>query len=72
VRFGETELTFDELARIGPGSVIDLARAPDDPVEVLVNDKLVARGEVVVAGGHYGVRVTEVLSSAERMRSVAS
>lgn len=69
VRFGETELTFDALSRIGPGTVIDLARAPDDPVEVLVNDKIVARGEVVVAAGHYGVRITEVVSSAERMRT---
>jgi flagellar motor switch protein FliN len=70
VRFGQTELTLDALTRLGPGSVIDLGRAPDDPVDVLVNGRLVARGEVVVASGNYGVRVTEVVSTSDRLRSM--
>lgn len=70
VRFGETRLTLDALARLGAGSLIDLERAPDDPVELLVNGRLVARGEVVVVAGCYGVRIREVVSAADRLRSL--
>jgi flagellar motor switch protein FliN len=71
VRFGETELTLAALTRLAPGSVIDLGRSPDDPVDVLVNGRLVARAEVVVVSGNYGVRITEVISAADRLRSVS-
>jgi len=70
VRFGETQMTLESLARLGPGSMIDLARSPDDPVDVLVNGHLVARGQVVVVSGCYGVRVNEVVSPADRLRSL--
>lgn len=70
VRFGETRLTLDALARLGAGSLIDLERAPDDPVDLLVNGRLVARGEVVVVAGCYGVRIREVVSAADRLRSL--
>lgn len=70
VRFGETEMTLKRLTRLAPGSVIDLGRLPDDPVDVLVNGRLIARGEVVVVAGNYGVRVTEVISAADRLRTV--
>ena len=70
VRFGATQMTLESLARLGPGSVIDLDRAPDDPVELLVNGRLVARGQVVVVSGCYGVRVNEVVSPADRLRSL--
>jgi flagellar motor switch protein FliN len=70
VRFGHAELTLDALTRLGPGSLIELARLPDDPVELLVNGKLVARGEVVVVGGNYGVRVHEVVSAEARIRTL--
>ena len=66
VRLGATEMTLDALTRLSPGSVIDLLRAPDEAVDVLVNGKLVARGEVVVVGGNYGVRITDIMSEAER------
>jgi len=72
VRFGETEMTLDALTRLGPGSVIDLVRSPDEPVDVLVNGRLVARGEVVVVSGNYGVRVSEVVSAADRLRSMSA
>ncbi len=72
VRFGETEMTVDALTRLGPGSVIDLGRSPDDPVDVLINGRMVARGEVVVVGGSYGVRITEVVSAADRLRTMAA
>ncbi len=63
VRFGRTELALGALTRLGPGSVIDLGRSPDEPVEVLVSGRVVARGDVVVVGGNFGVRVTDVLPS---------
>ncbi len=72
VRFGHTEMTLASLSRIGPGSVIALDRAPEDSVDVLVNGRLVARGEVVVVTGNYGVRVTEVVSAADRIRSLGA
>jgi flagellar motor switch protein FliN len=71
VRFGQTEMTLLELTRLGPGSVIDLGRPPDEPVDVLVHGRLVARGEVVVVSGNYGVRITDVISAADRLRTVA-
>jgi flagellar motor switch protein FliN len=72
VRFGRAEMTLQALTQIGPGSVIDLDRSPDEPVEVLINEKVIARGEVVVVAGNYGVRVTEVTSAADRIRSLGN
>ena len=70
VRFGRTELPLRALTRLGPGSVIDLGRSPDDPVEVMVSNRVVARGEVVIVGGNYGIRITDVVSPTERVRSM--
>jgi flagellar motor switch protein FliN/FliY len=72
VRFGETEMSLHSLTRLAPGSIIDLGRSPDDPVDILVNGRLVARGEVVVVSGNYGVRIVEVNSAAERLKTVAA
>lgn len=70
VRFGKTEMSLLALTQVGPGSVIDLDRSPDEPVEILINEKVIARGEVVVVAGNYGVRVTEVTSAADRIRTL--
>lgn len=70
VRFGQTDLPVRTLARLGPGSVIDLGRSPDDPVELLVSDRVVAHGEVVIVGGNYGIRILDVVSPSERMPSM--
>jgi flagellar motor switch protein FliN len=70
VRFGHTELPLRTLTRLGPGSVIDLGRTPDDPVEVMVSDRVIAHGEVVIVGGNYGIRILDVVSPSERMRTV--
>lgn len=72
VRFGKTELPLLSLVRLGPGSVIDLHRSADEPVEVMVSGKVIARGEVVVVQGNYGVRVTEIVSRTERIRSMGA
>jgi flagellar motor switch protein FliN/FliY len=70
VRFGRTEMPLRQISSLGPGSVIDLGRSPDDPVDVLVSNQLVARGEVVIVGGNYGVRITQVFNPESSVRSL--
>jgi len=70
VRFGEATVSIEALSKLGPGSLVELSRQPDDPVDVLINGRLVARGEVVVVAGNYGVRVTQVMSADERIRTL--
>ena len=70
VRFGHTELPLKSVTRLGPGSLIDLGRTPDEPVEILVSNQVVARGEVVIVSGSYGVRILEVVSARDRLRSM--
>jgi flagellar motor switch protein FliN/FliY len=71
VRFGQTAMSLQALTKVGPGTTLDLERSPDDPVDVMVNNTVIARGEVVVVAGNYGVRVTEVVSTTDRIRSMA-
>lgn len=61
IRFGHTEVPLKTLVQLGPGSVIDLGRSPHEPVELLVSNRVVARGEVVVVSGNYGIRVIDVI-----------
>lgn len=61
VELGRTELTVAEVLDLGPGSVIELDRIAGEPVDILVNDRIIARGEVVVVDENFGVRVVEVL-----------
>jgi flagellar motor switch protein FliN/FliY len=70
VCFGESELQLKDVLRLGVGSVIELNRSINDPVTVIVNEKPIARGEVVMVDGSYGVRILEVESTAERIRSL--
>jgi len=60
VRFGRAVMPLRDVADLGPGAVVDMGRAPDEPVELLVGERLVARGEVVIVAGNYGVRITEI------------
>ena len=72
VRFGKKQMALDEILKLGQGSVIELDRMADDPVELLVNQKLLATGEVVVVDGRYAIRITEIVSPAERIESLAT
>jgi len=72
VRFGTTEMPLREIVRFGVGSMIELDRTVDEPVELLVNNYPFAQGEVVVIDGYYGVRVTEIGSPEERSRTILS
>jgi flagellar motor switch protein FliN/FliY len=67
VSFGKTLLQIREVLKLNTGSVVELDRLISEPVEVIVNNCVIARGEVVVVDGNYGVRVTQLASRAERM-----
>lgn len=62
VLVGSARITFGELVRLGPGSLIELDREAHEPADILVNDKVVAKGEIVTVGETYGVRVLRVES----------
>ena len=70
VRFGRTVMSLKALSGLGPGSIVDMGRSPDDPVELLVSDKVIAYGEVVIVDGSYGLRVTDLVSRTDRLRAV--
>jgi flagellar motor switch protein FliN/FliY len=58
---GECRLTIEEVLRLGTGSIVDLNRAAGGPIDLLVNDKVVARGDIVAVGENFGVRITELV-----------
>lgn len=70
VRFGKTEMPLKEVVHFGVGSMLELNRSVDEPVELLVNNFPFARGEVVVIDGYYGVRVTEIGTPEERTQTL--
>lgn len=70
VRMGQTEMQMGELLKLTPGSILELNRSADAPVELLVNGKHIARGEVVVVDGNFAFRITEIDSRAARIRSL--
>ena len=61
VELGRTMLPIRDVLRLGTGSVIDLAKAVGDPISILANDKLIARGELVVVDSALAVRITEIV-----------
>lgn len=71
VQVGSTRMVIRELLQLGQGSVIELEKLAGEPMEVLVNNKLVARGEVVVVNEKFGIRLTDVISAAERVQQLA-
>ena len=62
VELGRSKMLINDLLQLGQGSVIELTKLVGDPLEVLVNDKLVARGEVVVVNEKFGVRLTDIVT----------
>lgn len=61
LRFGERRLPLREIGELRSGSVIELDKSLQEPAELLLGDRVVARGEVVIVDGNYGIRVTEVV-----------
>ncbi len=70
LRFGCKELPLTEILDLGPGDVVQLDRNVSDPVDLIVGDKIVARGEVVLVNGNFGLRVTEVTAPQKRLESI--
>ena len=71
VELGRSKMLINELLQLGQGSVVELSKLVGEPLEVLVNQKLVARGEVVVVNEKFGVRLTDIVSPMERVQSLA-
>ena len=71
VEVGRTRMTVGDTLDLREGSVITLDRMADEPVDVLVNGKLIARGEVVVIDEQFGLRITNVLDATERRPRIA-
>jgi flagellar motor switch protein FliN/FliY len=70
ISFGKAQLPMKDVLKLTTGSIVELNRGLNEPVEVLVNHCLIARGEVVVVEGNYGVRIQEIASRQDRLRSV--
>lgn len=71
VELGRSKMLINDLLQLGQGSVIELTKLVGEPLEVLINQKLVARGEVVVVNEKFGVRLTDIISPMERVQSLA-
>ena len=69
VSFGRTHLALKDVIKLSTGSIVELNRTISEPVEVIVNNCVIARGEVVVVEGNYGVRIQQIVSRSERLRS---
>ena len=72
VELGRSKMLINDLLQLGQGSIIELTKLVGEPLEVLVNDKLVARGEVVVVNEKFGVRLTDIVTPMERVKSLAT
>lgn len=68
VELGRTKRSVKEILELSPGSIIELDKLAGEPVDILVNNKLIAKGEVVVIEENFGVRVTDIISQTERMK----
>jgi flagellar motor switch protein FliN/FliY len=71
VEVGRTRMMIQDLMALGKGSVIELNKLLGEPFEVLVNEKLIARGEVVVVNDRFGIRLTDIVSPNERVQTLA-
>ena len=70
VRIGQTNINIRNLLQLNQGSVVELDRLAGEPLDVLVNNTLVAHGEVVVVNEKYGIRLTDVISAHERVKNL--
>jgi len=70
LQFGSREMTLNEVLELGPGSVLELDRHVNEPVDLVVGDRIVAKGEVVVVSGNFALRITEVATPQLRLESI--
>jgi flagellar motor switch protein FliN/FliY len=70
IELGRSRLSIRKVLELGPGSIVELDRLAGEPVDLLVNDKVVARGEVVVVDEYFGIRVLSLISPEERIKQL--
>jgi flagellar motor switch protein FliN/FliY len=70
LQFGSREMALREVLELGPGDVVELDRHVSEPVDLVVGDRIVARGEVVVVNGNFALRITEVAAPQLRLESI--
>jgi len=70
VELGRCQLLISELLQLGQGSIIELVKLAGEPMDVYVNQRLIARGEVVVVNEKFGIRLTDIVSQAERVKKL--
>ncbi|HEY7725417.1 MAG TPA: flagellar motor switch protein FliN [Anaeromyxobacteraceae bacterium] len=67
VELGRARMSIQDLLALAPGSVVELDKVAGEPLDILVNDRLVARGEAVVVNDKFGIRITDIVSPQERI-----
>jgi flagellar motor switch protein FliN/FliY len=70
LQFGSREVPLREVLELGPGDVVELNRHVSEPVDLVVGDRIIARGEVVVVSGNFALRITEVATPQMRLESI--
>ena len=70
VEVGRTRMTVQDLLQLGPGSVIELTKLAGEPLDIYINERLVARGEAVIVNEKFGVRITDILSEQDRIQTL--
>ncbi len=70
MELGRTQIIVKDLLQLGQGSVLELDKLAGEPLEILVNGKLVAKGEVVVVNEKFGIRLTDIISPIERIETL--
>ncbi|MBU0983210.1 MAG: flagellar motor switch protein FliN [candidate division Zixibacteria bacterium] len=71
IELGRTKMTISDILSLGPGSVVELNKLAGEPVDLLVNQKIVAKGEVVVVDESFGLRITQLMTPEERLKALA-
>jgi flagellar motor switch protein FliN/FliY len=70
VELGRTKMLINDILQLGQGSIIELQKMAGEPMEILINEKLMARGEVVVVNETFGVRLTDIVSPMDRIKQL--
>ncbi|MFO7883687.1 MAG: flagellar motor switch protein FliN [Desulfobacteraceae bacterium] len=72
VELGKTRMLINDLLQLGQGSIVELNKLAGEPLEVYINHKLIARGEVVVVNEKFGVRLTDIITPMDRVKSLST
>ena len=70
IELGRTKMSISDILALGPGSIVELSKLAGEPVDLLVNQRVVAKGEVVVIDENFGVRITQLLTPEERLKAL--